>query len=150
MAEESHGSARARKLGRRYGVIVLAIVAVAFTISLTTQIITQCFGLNAGNKLPPEDCVRGIRTLESALDDANGKAGREREGEGVHRAWSNGLMPEWSQAPAIERTCAQTPEGTQAYASLARLRHAYEVALDQRVTDVKPLRETLEAQIAPR
>ncbi len=150
MTEESQGSARLRKLGRRYGVIVLAIVALSFTVSSTTQIIVQCFGLTTSEKVPPDDCVRGIRTLESALDGASSKAGFERESEAVHRAWDNGLMPEWSQASVIERTCAQTPEGTQAYASLVRLRHAYEVALDRRSADVKPLRENLEAQISPR
>jgi hypothetical protein len=141
---------RRARLGRRYGVIVLATIAVAFTGSSTYQIITQCFGLAVSDRVPSDECVRGIRVLEGALDTANGKAGRERDEAAVHRAWSDGLMPEWSQAKATEQTCSRTQEGAQAYASLVRLRHAYEVALDRRGADVKPLRESLEAQLAPR
>lgn len=146
MADE----ARSRKLGRRYGVVVLAVIALAFTASSTYQIMVQCFDLAVSTHAPPDECVRGIRTLEAALDQASSRAARERDDEAVQRAWETGLLPEWSLAPSIEKTCDATPEGTQAYASLVRLRRAYEGLLRRRDAEVRPLRESLEAQLAPR
>jgi hypothetical protein len=132
MADEP-GKARAGRLGRRCGALFVLVIALAFVGSSLYQLTASIFDWRVGPlaAAPPDECVRGIRGLERALDEAGSRA-------------------DWSTSADVEKTCEKTPEGAEAYVALLRLRRAHEGLAQRRTEEVDPLRESLEVRLAPR
>lgn len=141
----------ARRRGRRYGTLVVLVVAVAFVLSSTYQIAVAVFSLpgSAPGAAPSRACADGVRSLAAALDRASAKASLEHDSAGIDAAFARELDPEWSGAAATERTCGADPAGAEAYAALLRLRRAHETLLHRRQDEVRPLRDGLELRLSP-
>jgi len=140
----------AARMGRRIGTLAVAFVAVPFIVSSAYQIIVALFELAPSHQAPPAACVAGIRSLAGALDEASSKATREIDQASAKRVFDQSLTSAWSGSDDTEKTCSSTPEGAEAFASLARLRRAHEDALFRRANDVDRLHQALEARLDPR
>ncbi len=159
MPDESPASARARRRGARAAHGAIFVVAVLFIGSSTWQIVRAVFpelGL-AGGDAPLEGpdrraCAAGLRDLASALDRAaSGVVVVTSPGQSAPEesaaAFQRGLSPEWNTAPEIERRCAATPDGEDAWAALERLRSAEEQLTRRSRAELGPLRRDLAAHL---
>ncbi|HEY3822707.1 MAG TPA: hypothetical protein VGL81_36330 [Polyangiaceae bacterium] len=138
-------AARARLQGKRAVLVAISIVSVAVIGSSAWQIVPAVFG--AGGRpiaaAPPGSsaraCAEGIRTLERALGRAVDAAGSA--------SFQARLQPEWSQEEAIREACAQSSEGIDAWAALARLRSAEEQLSPHAGAELEPLRRDVIAHL---
>jgi hypothetical protein len=115
-SDEDAAAARARRLGRRIGIVVVLCIAVAFIWSSTAQITLAVFGYGVRPlpEAPPGSdaraCADGIRALSQTL----GAAGDPASGH------------ETDRERTAYRACAASPEGLDAWAALLRLRRTAE------------------------
>jgi hypothetical protein len=148
MDRPSDDDARARIEGKRIAHVVVIVVAVLFIGASAAQIIPAVFGwgirpLAAGAPGSAEDaCGEGVRAMERALDRAGGLAWSSRGltssggaplvdddptgGEAAMQVLRAGLAPEWDAEARVERACAGSRGGSEAWAALMRLRRAEE------------------------
>jgi hypothetical protein len=116
--------ARARLQAKRLVLGIILAASLAIIGSSALQIIPAVFGVGTTPipAAPPgstaRTCAEGVRTLAQALDRARDSAGSP--------AFEGRLQPEWGEAPKVSHACAQSREGNDAWASLARLRSAEE------------------------
>ncbi len=156
---------RARARGRRAGHIVLVVAAVLFIGSSAAQIIPAVFGRRRTAALPggavgvddpAAACARGVRALALALDQATGAAwsavgAGEFETAPAIESFERALSGRWSEYDAqgaLERACAATPAGLDAWASLLRLRRAEEQVLLRDRVDLAPPRRDVGAHLS--
>ena len=140
--------ARARIEGKRVAHVVVIVIALLFIGASAAQIIPAVFGwgvrpLAAASPVTAEGaCGAGVRALAGALDRAGGQAWSSRElanrgggpvvdndptgGEAAMQVLRQGLAPEWNAQARIERACAESRDGSEAWAALMRLRRAEE------------------------
>lgn len=112
--------ARARLRGKRAGIVVIIVVAVAFIGGSAAQIIPAIFGVDITPipAAPPgsseRTCAEGVRRLALAV---------EPPGDGGAQGGPS-APEEWDGASAVEQACSRSSEGRDAWAALARLRSA--------------------------
>ena len=129
------------------------MLAVLFIGSSAWQIVRALFAENRDSVLvSPEQraCALGLRELATALDRAANLVVASSNEVGTNEAaaaFRRGLSPEWNTADSVQRTCAASPEGTDAWAALERLRTAEEQLARQNRTDLGPIRRDLTAHL---
>lgn len=136
--------ARARLQGKRVALVVVIGITVVFIGASALQIVPAVFGAgvrplpSAAPGTPARACAEGIRRLERALDraaEASGSASFEQS-----------LRPEWDDRDGVQTACRASPEGTDAWASLLRMRSAEE-QLAPRTGELGPLRSDVIAHL---
>jgi len=116
--------ARARLQGKRAALGVVMVVAVAFIGASALQIVPAifCAGITPIPDSPSGSearvCAEGVRRLERSLERAASAAGSPAFGPALER--------DWRDEAQIRAACDKSPEGLDAWASLARLRSAEE------------------------
>jgi hypothetical protein len=144
MGAISDEEARARSDGRRIAHVIVISIAVAFVGASAAQIIPVVFGIGVQPIAAAEQssagsseraCAYGIYAFALGLDRINLQAWRERS------------LPEWDSASNIERACAQSRAGVDAWAALLRLRRAEEDVVLRGLADLAPLRRDVEARL---
>jgi len=157
--------ARARLQGRRASHGIVIAIAVLFVGASAFQIIPAVFGWGA-TPLPaappgsPErTCADGIRALARALDRASASNTRaqgraEDRGASVDRdavlgAFEASLAPEWTDTGTLERACAQSEPGSDAWAALLRLRRGHEELVLRDREDLSALRHDVVVRLPP-
>ncbi len=148
--------------GRRVAHIIVIVVAVAFIGASALQIIPAVFGVGvrplAATSADSSEtkCGAGVRALALAVDRAAGMAWApgEREGESLdlavertRLAFKLGLTPEWDAQADVERVCATSTEGLDAWASLLRLRRAHEQMVLHGLVELVPLERDVTAHL---
>jgi hypothetical protein len=147
MSAVSADEARAQSEGKRIAHVIVISIAVAFVGASAAQIIPAVFGLDA-RPLPSvpavvegsggsseRGCADGIRALALGLDRA------------TLVAWRDGVLPEWNTAGDVERACAKSRQGLDAWAALLRLRRADEDVVLRGLTELAPLRRDVAARL---
>ena len=124
MAPSPDPLARARLQGKRVA-LGLVFGATAWIIGTSAlQIVPAVFGAgvtplpSSPPGSPARTCAEGVQRMARALERASASAGSAAFGEQ--------LSPEWDTEAAVQAACAATPEGQDAWASLARMRSAEE------------------------
>jgi hypothetical protein len=153
MSGVSADEARARSEGKRIAHVIVISIAVAFIGASAVQIIPAVFGLDARPlpsapsvpSVPTEAevpggsserrCAGGIQALALGLDHA------------TLGAWRDGVLPEWNTAADVERACAESPQGLDAWAALLRLRRAEEDVVLRGLAELAPLRRDVAARL---
>jgi hypothetical protein len=147
---------RAMLAGKRVGIGVIVVVAVAIIGASAVQIVPAIFGWGiqpiapAPSGSPARTCADGIRAMSAALDRAHEASTRLPDGASsgaLATTFDEALAPEWAQRDEVERACAATPHGTDAFADLLRLRTAEEELARRRNLELDPLRRSLEARL---
>jgi hypothetical protein len=133
--------ARARLQGKRAALGVVIVVAVVFIGASAVQIVPAIFGAGV-TPIPvspsgsdPRVCAEGVRRLERALERAHDTAGSLSFGPDEER---------------VRSACDKSPEGLDAWASLARLRSAEEQlapAAGSAAAELEPLRRDVAAHL---
>jgi len=155
------GDAQARRDARRAANGIVIVVAVAFIGASAVQIVPAVFGAGvrpiapAGAGSPEGQCGEGVRSLALALDRAGGEAWSPSPGgepldvdpEAARQAFERGLLPQWNAETEVERACAQSGEGLDAWAALLRLRRAEEQAVLRGRVELVPLRREVAAHV---
>jgi hypothetical protein len=150
---EDASLARARLGGRRAAHGVVLVVAVLFIGSSAWQIVRALFvESHEGVLVSPEQraCALGLRDLASALDRAASLVVASSYEVGTNEAvaaFRRGLSPEWNTAESVQRSCATSPGGADAWAALERLRSAEEQLTRQSRADLGPIRRDLTAHL---
>jgi hypothetical protein len=155
--------ARARLRGRRASHGIVIVVAVLFIAASAGQIIPAVFGwgprpLPAGGSAE-RTCAEGIRGLAAALDRARAQAGASGGATPEHfasverdvalGAFESALGPEWKNSSDLERACAQSGPGSDAWAALVRLRRGHEELVLRDIEDLSALRCDVAARLPP-
>jgi hypothetical protein len=133
--------ARARLQGKRAALGVVIVVAVVFIGASAVQIVPAIFGAGV-TPIPaspsgsdPRVCAEGVRRLERALERARDAAGSISFGPDEER---------------VRSACDKSPEGLDAWASLARLRSAEQQlgpGAGTAAAELEPLRRDVSAHL---
>jgi hypothetical protein len=130
---------RARRRGRRVGLVVFGACVGGLTTLLSVQILQQVWW----PPIPETDlgCRQGIQTLFAAVHRARRAASGATGGEleALHR-FRTALQPEWSYRPAFDERCAGEAEALRSLAVLDKLRYAEEHAVRYEATSLAALR----------
>jgi hypothetical protein len=153
-AHDADPYAHARRLGGRAARGLILVLAVLFVGSSAWQLVRAIFvegGATAPAYVLDPTCASGVHRLVVALDraadrtvSAAARAMRPDEGVAMFR---RELSPEWDTADVVERTCASSQGGEDAWAALQRLRSAEEQLARQSRTELAPLRHDLAAHL---
>jgi hypothetical protein len=153
--------AKARLQGKRAALGAIIGIAVLFIGASAAQIIPAVFGLDHPRNSPlsegssARDCAQRIRSLALAVDRASANAwsthtisdGEAADDSPPLRAFRHALIPEWTEAASVRQTCFKTPEGTEAWASLVRLRSTQEQLMIRDFSELLPLRRDFAAHL---
>ena len=162
MNAASDGDAKARREGRRVAHLIVIVVAVAFIGASAVQIVPAVFGAGfrplastpAGSA--EDQCAAGVRSLAVALDRAGAMAWSESpvggepldlDAERARQAFQRRLVPEWNAAADVERACATSSAGLDAWASLLRLRRGKEQVVLRGLVELIPLERDVTAHL---
>jgi hypothetical protein len=150
MSAVSADEARARSEGKRIAHLIVISIALAFIGASAAQVIPAVFGLDARplQAAPPvptgaespgglseRGCADGIHSLALGLDRA------------TLNAWRDGVLPEWNTAADVERACAKSRRGLDAWSTLLRLRRAEEDVVLHGLAELAPLRRDVAARL---
>lgn len=144
MVAEKANSDRARRTGRRVGVVLFALIVGGATAVWTAQILYAVFA-------PPiervaQDCRGGTRALLTAVRRARlaaaAESGDERAALARFRA---ALEPEWSSRTSLDSICRQEPKARTALNEIDALRYAEEHAVRYEAVGLAPQRRRVEA-----
>jgi hypothetical protein len=119
---------RARRLGRRLGILALAAFVAIPTAIWTIQIMKAVWAPPSGPA--PESCATGLRGLLHALERARSAA--HEAGAGEQRslaAFRAALLPEWGSRPALQGVCRSEPKRLGILKEIDALRYAEEHAI---------------------
>jgi hypothetical protein len=147
---------RGRRLGRRYTVLVFGLLASLFMIATTQQLIFGVFGVDArplardrATGSGGASCAEELRGMQAAIDRAIlASAHAERETE-ASLQFQRALLPEWGDGATASAHCASTPNGTDALATVVRLRVAGEQLARRHAHELAPLRQDVASYLAP-
>jgi hypothetical protein len=133
-----------RRLGRRIGIGLFAIMLSAFTLVCSAQIVIQVWFPKTESSAA--SCSAGIRSLVTAVERARQAAAAE---DGDERAalsrFRAKLGPEWRSLPAVERACETNPSTRDALRDVVQLRFAEEHAVRYEAVALARLRRRVKA-----
>jgi hypothetical protein len=119
---------RARRLGRRLGILALATIVSVPTAVWTYQIMKAVWAPPSGPA--PESCASGLRGLLQALERARSAVHEAGAGEQKSlTAFRAALLPEWGARPAVEGVCRAEPRRLGILKEIDALRYAEEHAI---------------------
>jgi hypothetical protein len=138
-SKDPHELERARRRGRRVGLVAFSLFVGGLTAIFSVQILRQVWAPPSAET--PLDCRPGIEKLFAAVRRARQAAtqatGGERE---ALRRFRTALEPEWSFRPALGDRCASNAESARALVVLDKLRYAEEHAIRYEATSLSELR----------
>jgi hypothetical protein len=119
---------RARRLGRRLGIVGLAAFVSVPTAVFTYQIMKAVWDPPSGPA--PASCAEGMSGLLLALDRARSAASRASAGEQKNLAeFRAALLPEWGSRPALDPLCGNGARERADLKEIDALRYAEEHAI---------------------
>jgi hypothetical protein len=134
---------RARRLGRRVGIIVFGVLVAVPTALWSTQIMRAVWAPDDGPA--PPSCRAGLRQLLAAIERAKQQSLRTEGGElpSVAR-FRAALLPEWASRGALTGLC-QRGEESKMLKTVIGLRYAEEHAVRYEATALFPQRAAARA-----
>jgi hypothetical protein len=126
------GRSRARRLGRRAGIVVFALIVAIPTAVWSIQIMLAVWSPEVSATVA--SCRAGLSGLLGAVERARGAA--EREAGGERRAterFRSSLLPEWDARAGLESVCSG-PEEAGMLKAIDALRYAEEHAVRYEAT----------------
>jgi hypothetical protein len=136
--------ARARRNGRRVGIVVFAVIVVGATTIWTAQILFAVFKPKI--VAVATECHAGTRELLLAVRRARiaaaSESGNERAALGRFRA---SLEPEWSTRTSLDTVCSSDPKAQAALTEIDALRYAEEHAVRYEAVGLAPQRRRVQA-----
>lgn len=131
--------------GRRAGLFVVGLLAVALSATCTTQIVLAVW-------FPKGDaegvsCRSGLLGLAAAVQRAREQAATEGpQGErAALNVFREALAPEWDQLPGVRQACREDPEAQRSLRTVELLRYAEERAVRYEALGLSPLRQRVVA-----
>lgn len=119
---------RARRRGRRAGLVVFGVLVASVTAWWSIQILQQVWAPAAPALTEP--CRVALRGLLEGVNGARRAAAAEVGGEKASlRAFREALGPSWSTRPALDQACAGDAEAMTALREIDELRYAEEHAV---------------------
>lgn len=148
--DETAPSKAAGKRARNAVIAALVVLASAFVVSTTWQIISSVFDLHPvplPSTVAEDDCAHRLRALEAALDRASAAATRASDETAANKTFQAELLPEWSLVSDAQTVCEREPNGTAAYAALLQLRKGLEGRARHDVAETGALRQALHERL---
>lgn len=135
-----------RRLGRRLGIAVFAILVGGFTVVCSVQILIQVWAPQPPSGPLPTSCRAGISELLTALKRAREAAAQEPNGERAALSrFRDALLPEWSKRAALDSLCRDDAPAARALSLLTALRYAEEHAVRYEAVALAEQRRQMEA-----
>ena len=125
---------QARRRGKRYALAVFVVLAAAFILSSTWQIMAAVFGISdarAAESSNDAPCVAAIHDLEKALDRARVQAAAAHDEDEAARTFNAALAP--SIGADLDARCARNEDF---HAAALRLRSTSEAAVRRLAREV--------------
>jgi hypothetical protein len=143
-SEKADRALRARRRGRRAGVILFGALVVTPTALWTYQILTQVFGDSQGRSA--EGCRAGLAGLLGALHRARAAAAAETGDErAALMRFRAALEPEWRGRATTESACRGDAPARAALSEVDALRYAEEHAVRYDAVGLAPQRRRVQA-----
>jgi len=129
------GRSRARRLGRRIGIGIFALLVAVPTLLWTRQIMLTLFYPEPGPV--PESCRAGLRGLLQGLERARLAARTEAENEGERKSLERfraALGPAWEGRGSLDALCERRSKDGERLIEIDALRYAEEHAVRYEAT----------------
>lgn len=139
---------RGRNLGRKYVLAGFVALAAIFVVLTTAEITEGVFGSTAPPTLAGGACSEELQGLAIAVERAISASARLPSGDGAAPQYREALLPEWAKEGAIEAQCASEPAGSDAFATVVRLRLGGEELARRQAGELGPIRRTLAAYLS--
>ena len=147
---------RGRRLGRKYVTVVFGTLALAFMAATTKQLIEDVFGVDA-RPLPltaeparGTSCADRLRGMEAAIERGITAAAHAPDPTTAGAQYRSALTPEWDDPAGVARVCEkEVPGGTDALATVERLRSAGEQLARRHASELAPLRRDVATYLPP-
>jgi hypothetical protein len=139
---------RGRNLGRKYVLAGFVALAASFVVLTTVEITEGVFGSTPPAPLADGACSQQLRGLAMAVERGIAASARLPSGEGAAAQYREALLPEWAEEGAIEARCASEPTGSDAFATVLRLRRGGEELARRQAGELGPIRRTLGAYLS--
>ena len=128
MTQAVDPSERARRRGRRWGIVVFGALVASVTAWWSGQIILQVWPPHPA--APAGDCRSSLRGLLEGITTARRAAAAEISGEQASlRAFRQALGPQWATRHGLDQACAADPEARLMLEEIDELRYAEEHAV---------------------
>ncbi|HMJ13842.1 MAG TPA: hypothetical protein VK524_20635 [Polyangiaceae bacterium] len=133
-----------RRLGRRLGIALFALLLSSFTLVCSFQIVRDVWFPSEGPAVG--SCRGGIRSLVSAVERARNAAAAENGDERAALSrFRAKLAPEWQSLPAVEHACEKDQQARDALRDVVELRFAEEHAVRYEAVALARLRRRVQA-----
>jgi len=127
------GRSRARRLGRRIGILLFALLVAVPTVMWTRQIMMALFYPEPGPRA--ESCKAGLVGLLQGLEHARGAATAAGPGERESlERFRAALGPAWQGRGELDSLCARSAKGEGRLREIDALRYAEEHAVRYEAT----------------
>jgi hypothetical protein len=147
---------RGRRLGRRYVTMVFGVLALSFMAMTTKELVDGVFGVDARPLSATTDPTRGagcagrLRGMEAAIERGITAAAHAPDQATASTRYRSALAPDWDDGPGVEAACAkEAPGGTDALATVERLRVAGEHLARRHASELAPLRHDVATYLPP-
>jgi hypothetical protein len=146
---------RGRRLGRKYVTVLVGIFAGAVTLVSTQQLVAGVFGLGASPidgthpGVAAGGCAEELRAMSSAVERAIAASSEAPDEARASEQYRAALSPEWNDSPTVESRCAGQAHGSDALATVVRLRMAGEQLARRHSSELAPLRRDVAAFLPP-
>ena len=127
------GRSRSRRLGRRLGIAIFALLVALPTLIWTRQIMLALFFPEPGT--PPASCRAGLLGLLDGVDRARAAGRSESTGERQSLSrFRAALGPAWENRAELDALCERRPEDRDRLREIDALRYAEEHAVRYEAT----------------
>ena len=142
MPTEPIAPERARRLGKRVGLGVFALIVTSFTLVCSIEIVLQVW---APETLPiGVSCRDGVAGLLRSVRRARAAAALQTGGERTRvERFREELLPEWTARPALSNACANDESLSAVLEEVDRYRYAEEQKCRAEPTDVTERRRRM-------
>lgn len=135
MAEGPTSSERARRTGRRAGIVVFGLFVTTITAIWSIQIILQVWTPTGGETSLP--CRQALIGLITAVERARTAAANQDGGEkAALEQFRRQLSPEWDDRDAVARVCAGDREALRGLREVDVLRYSEEHSIRHEAVDL--------------
>jgi hypothetical protein len=126
---------RARRRGRRVGIVVFSVFVSGITLVWSAQIVSQVWAKRPSPTTQP--CRTGLISLIGAIERARSAAAAQTGGErAALTRFRQQLAPEWLRRETLEAECRDDPAAARALRQIDELRYAEEHAVRHESIDL--------------
>lgn len=133
----------AQSTGRRFGIVLFAVVVSSFVVVCSAQILYQ--GFHDRTVATAGGCRAVVAKLALSVQVARESAGNVADERIALHRFRDALGPEWQARPQLDKICRSDPWAREAISAIDEWRWAEETAIRYESVDLAPSRRRVQA-----